>query len=156
VYQRAVPFPVIAYHDEWLALVSLICGKISPLPRTLMKYRQDRNALGGLPVSFRMKVLNWTKNIVDKSNLDIAALEKKYDVLSAFQERYGNSSQEFVRNLPQYLDFLSHRTRNLQERKFPSLQSVGKYCRYYSPFTQALRVFSRDIVETLVGKILRH
>ena len=45
LYDQAIPFSSVAYHDEWLALVALIYGKIIPVNCCLMQYRQENNLM---------------------------------------------------------------------------------------------------------------
>jgi len=57
VFYKALPFPIEAIHDEWLALTAVAEGEIVPIAQPLMKYRQSSdNALGGLPISFIDKI----------------------------------------------------------------------------------------------------
>lgn len=56
VFEEATPFPTEAIHDEWLLLISLLQGKVIPVPEVLMKYRQADNIVGGMPMAIGEKI----------------------------------------------------------------------------------------------------
>lgn len=156
VYKMAAPFPPEAYHDEWLALVALIQGKLFPLPNRLMKYRQDQNALGGLPTPLKTKILNWTVKMSDKCKLDFNVLKRQHVILSTFVDRYSMENSGIVHNISHYNSFLNRRIQALQQKNVHLLCKWKEYYTHISSLKFSIRFYCRDVLEIFLMKILQN
>lgn len=155
VYNRAIPFITEAFHDEWLALVASTLGKIYALPRNLMKYRQDNNALGGLPTPLRLKVSNFIKKLPNKYSLDLKNLKNRHTLMTHFVDRYKSDLNPNTLELEEFTWYLEKRIDALQHLNLKNICSFKKYKKFYPFENRAFLIFSKDILEIVGMKILK-
>jgi len=157
VFELAVPFPEPAYHDEWLGLVALLIGEIIPVNKCLMQYRQDQNALGGLPTkkTFKDKVKKIIFNFSDEYSSDKKIMQRKEMVLSEFLRKYSeDSDSQFLYEIAQYYPFLKARIAFVCGQASLKVIDLSKYFRYTDSPTKALKMFSKDCIEFVYSKFM--
>jgi glycosyltransferase involved in cell wall biosynthesis len=148
VFYKALPFPIEAIHDEWLALTAVAEGEIVPIAQPLMKYRQSSdNALGGLPISFIDKIKSWTTNIKNAVDYHFGELLRRaafYDVYS--KKNYNDS--ELVKKLDflSYDNFLKKRVFCIENRDSYIIMLFPTYLRLYIYKRNAIKMFLRDLL----------
>ncbi len=116
VFERAAPFPIEANHDEWLLLISLLLGKVIPIPQVLMKYRQADNVIGGKPMTIREKLTRWSawRNYIQFLKGDLRRRKTIFDELLSRQLRV--KSPEVRALYGENARFLSYRLQCIQKR----------------------------------------
>ena len=133
VFEKARPFPEEAVHDEWLLLVSLLIGKVVPLPKQLLKYRQANNVIGGLPVTFSEKVKKWGGSLRSALVQHQREIIRRACVLDELMGR-AESCEEvsgFSNLLKRYHSFLKIRYSCITRHNLKVLGAFGNYIMYY-------------------------
>lgn len=110
LFQIAEPFPVEAIHDEWLLLVGLAIGKVIPVDKTLLQYRQAQNVLGGIPLTIKQKFLKWYKAFNKGMDVHAKYLNNRLNVFALLLKRTSEyQSNVFLSQLGEYNNFLARR-----------------------------------------------
>ncbi len=149
VYQKAVPFPLDAFHDEWLALVALTIGEIVPVPQTLMKYRQGNNELGGMPRFSHTIINDLVRKMGKKYNEDINKYQRQLNALSSFIDCYEITNKNYPIDLIDYYDFLKNRIVSITSKKIKQVFLFKQYKKYYYNYKQC---YLKDVFEILFRK----
>lgn len=133
VFEKARPFPEEAVHDEWLLLVSLLIGKVVPLPKQLLKYRQANNVIGGMPVTFLEKVKKWGGSLRSALVQHQSEIIRRACVLDELMGRAESCEavSNFSNLLKHYYSFLKIRYSCITRHNLKVLGALGNYIMYY-------------------------
>ncbi len=116
VFDAAVPFPVDAFHDEWLFLVSLLLGEVVPVPEVLLKYRQADNVMGGIPMTLKERIERW-KNRNGRVEIFMSKMVRRECVFKELVSRNISAQRGDVwEKYKWYAGFLSYRLKGIKER----------------------------------------
>lgn len=148
VYEKAAPF-YGDFHDEWLALVSLTIGEIVPIPKSLMKYRQASNALGGMPVSSTAKTKEVMKNTKERYLSDIKKYHRQLELMNTLMERYQIEEKSYPLDIKGYTHFLRKRIEFLEHRQLSQIFAFNQYRRYLFDYKKS---YFKDIFEIVFRK----
>lgn len=146
LFDAAQPFPSAAFHDEWLALVAAAKGRILPHDDILIKYRQDTNAVGGLPLTVTGKIKKWLGNTREATAKNIGEISRRAELLNEYERRYGDLLDEKNRaTLDNMLRITNERKESLTQKDKSLLLSASRYARAY-PFRTAIHEWLKDII----------
>lgn len=150
LFEYAIPFPEIAVHDEWLALVAIAKGKIHPLNLVLSKYRQsESNAIGAGTISLYTRIKKWTMN---RHNTSSQYLKLSYDhqkVISYFCHKYKNDLTGKKNIFLLYDDFLIRRINWIKNKETFDIVKSFEYAAFGINKLRALRIKIKDILASL-------
>lgn len=120
-------------HDEWLLLVSLLIGKVVPLPKQLLKYRQANNVIGGMPVTFLEKVKKWGGSLRSALVQHQSEIIRRACVLDELMGRAESCEavSNFSNLLKHYYSFLKIRYSCITRHNLKVLGALGNYIMYY-------------------------
>ena len=147
IFEKARPFIQGAYHDEWLAIVALASGDIIPISDTLMKYRQDNNTLGGMPLSISNKIAILIKETSKKYNLDLKEIKRRIRLLENFNIRYLNNNIAYPLDVTNYLVFLKIRCSYLEKLDLKLAFKIVKYLYFYPKLSRDINLYIKDLFE---------
>lgn len=88
--EMASPFPDEAVHDQWLALVAAACGGVVPVQAQLLKYRQESNAIGGLPLGPYARLVKWTRGLPQATSKHVQGLQGHHRLLEIYARLYAD------------------------------------------------------------------
>jgi glycosyltransferase involved in cell wall biosynthesis len=148
LFYEAIPFPIDAVHDEWLALMAVAQGEIIPIVQPLMKYRQSRdNVLGGLPIPFIGKVKNWTTNIKNGVSYHFQKLQDREAVYDAYSKKNRNNT-ELVKKIDFIgcSNFFKRRVLCIENRDLSIIKLLPRYFHIYICKHYAIKMFLRDLL----------
>ncbi|WP_279134150.1 glycosyltransferase family 2 protein [Megasphaera elsdenii] len=144
VFTHAYPFPKEAVHDEWLALVAGLFGKIMPIAQPLMKYRQGHNQIGGEVTSFQQGVKIWHAKAKELIKKHLQQIENRQIVFNTLCQRYGDYIDTMLKkDIAQYLKFLIQRKKYMLGSSF--VINWKNYFIYCVDRRQAVRNILKDI-----------
>lgn len=148
VYQISQPFPQYAIHDQWLALNSLGIGKIYPLPKALLKYRQTgKNEIGCKKQDHGMKkILKWSSSMKALLEVNFKELIYKESIWRELVRRH--NTELFIGNVSnnQYLSFLKIRLQSIVNRSFHKLPFFYTYLCIYGDWHVGGKHFFKDFL----------
>lgn len=148
IYQISQPFPKHAIHDQWLALNSICIGKIYPLPKALLKYRQTgKNEIGCKKQDHGMKkILKWSSSMKALLEVNFKELLYKESIWQELVCRY--NAETFIGNVSnnRYLSFLKIRLQSIINQSFHRLPSFYTYLRIYGYWHVACKHFLKDFL----------
>lgn len=148
----AYPFPANLFHDEWLAIAALTMGKITPLPETLMKYRQwGGNALGiqeGATIAAKIK--RWMMAPVLMLQRHRQNVLQKGQKIVSWTKRYGGPLIVRHPRLMKEAEFFQKRCICLRQRDRKILFLVGQYMHLYPAKTRALKEYVKDVLAVML------
>ena len=137
---KAVPFPNEMIHDNWIAVIAALDGKITYVDDKLIRYRQHSNNQTG--------ILKGIKNKETYYNIKIVELLNRYIML---KKRLKNNE------LKEYIDYciVSLEARRLYFKKpsFKQLIIILKHSKYYKA-SILLEIFSPIIPEFVFEYII--
>lgn len=155
LFKLAFPFPELAIHDEWLFLNGLLNGKVVPVKKSLIKYRQARNAIGGLPDTTLHKIYKWTTKSRQTITTQFRELKRRYYVLKIFrdqvQNRHSSTNDDFKTffvSLKEYVSFTEKRLNSIHDKTFDLILSYPKYCHFYGE--KANKALVKDLLKMMV------
>ncbi len=130
VFEQAAPFPIEAIHDEWLLLISLLLGKVIPIPQVLMKYRQADNIIGGKPRTISEKLTRWSafRNYTQSLMKELKRRKMIFDELLSRELRV--KSPEVWALYSENARFLSWRLQSIRKRKVGLCFHLADYQRF--------------------------
>lgn len=144
VYKQAVPFPVEAFHDEWLLLASLLIGEVIPLPEVLMKYRQADNVLGGLPISIKERMMLW-RNPNRHMHSFFKEIERRRDIFNEIGSRNIKTGRCSILNqYISYAAFLTYRLESIRKRNLKLVLHFSDYQRYFNDTCFGIKAMIKD------------
>lgn len=149
IFERAYPFPEAAVHDEWLALTAAMTGKMIPVPKVLMKYRQGNNQIGALQKPVSEKVKRWIKEYSVKCSLHKADIERRISVISECEKRYRGENPLLECDFAKYLTFMDRRTRFINGKTWVIKRS--DYFRFNRSIGRALDEMGKDFLAKVEG-----
>lgn len=112
LYQIAKPFPEDAYHDEWLLLVALCSGKVLPVNKALLKYRQAQNIVGGMPVVKIKKIKKWVSSLHKAIQSHYEYIVKRDILFSELVKHFNDDLPKqlfYYKQVIEFNRFLEHR-----------------------------------------------
>lgn len=115
LFYKATPFPMNVIHDEWLLLVGLCEGKVFPVNKALLKYRQARNVIGGKPLTWIGKVYKWVGCIHNAVVSHITYLKSREYTFRYLTKKYAsvNLASDFYDAACDFYEFLLKRLRGI-------------------------------------------
>lgn len=144
LFERAIPFSHEAVHDEWLALIAAITGKIVPVNKTLLKYRQTGNNARGASVSEQMpKSLRWMISLKYKLTEHMNYLVHKKNIWEEISTRYPRNKLNGSSVLDYYL-FLSKRYNCIKNKKWLNLPRISFYQSIYGSKKLGIKQYIKD------------
>lgn len=121
------PFPEEAIHDEWLGINATFLGKIIPIHKQLLKYRQTgHNQIGGKHYGMTAKLVSWVDNYKQKANVYRKYLHHQEILWKIFAERYPDGRLGPIKS-GDFYNFLCLRIDAISRHRFSDLPSVHKY-----------------------------
>lgn len=148
LFYKALPFPIEAIHDEWLALMAVAEGEIIPIAQPLMKYRQSNdNVIGGMPLSWLAKIKKFTVNIEKATEGHFQELWRRKAVSATYREKIYNFSVIVGK-----LDFISgdkfleKRVNCIKNRDSSILKLFPLYFRIYISKRYAMKTILKDLL----------
>lgn len=139
---KAIPFLNELVHDQWIAIIAALNGKIECLDKRLVRYRQHSNNQTGI-----------LKGIYDKKTY--------YDIkIVKLLERYENLKKRlyYENELNRYIDYciisLNARKKYFIQPSFKELKVMLKYSDYYK-VSILLEIFTPIIPEFIFRVILK-
>jgi glycosyltransferase involved in cell wall biosynthesis len=145
VFTRAVPFPEEAVHDEWLLLTGITMGSVIPIKRTLMKYRQGHNVLGGTPEKIIHKLKKWTVKCQSTIMRHYDELLRRAAIFKEYEKRC-----RINKNMPTALDchefnqFLQYRQHCIITRNVSILQAFFQYKHFFNQWSFSMKEIIKD------------
>ncbi|WP_298014024.1 glycosyltransferase family 2 protein [uncultured Megasphaera sp.] len=112
LYQQAIPFSEWGVHDEWLLLIGLCTGKVIPVKKTLLQYRQAQNAIGGIPMTMTEKISKWGLSIREAIQEHAIYLKKRAALYGDLVTHFDNiepKNFDFYNSISLFEDFLQKR-----------------------------------------------
>ena len=138
------PFPEDAIHDEWLGINAAFLGKIVPIHRQLLKYRQTgNNQIGAKQDGLKEKIGSWIKDFSQKAQKHNSYLQHQERLWKIFAERYPDGYLG-VTNAQEYYKFLLHRIEAISEHRFGPLPSLHEYKHMLNDSMEAKRQYVKD------------
>jgi glycosyltransferase involved in cell wall biosynthesis len=141
------PFPNELFHDEWLGINAALKGKIIPIPKVLLKYRQTgHNALGGIcRKNLYIRIKNWihsARSILEANKANLIRLKKVWQYAS---EKY-NGDSDLIGNITvkSFYDFLYKREQGVTTYDFSMLPSFSAYIHFYKNTQKAKKLYVKD------------
>jgi len=147
LFHKALPFPIVAIHDEWLALVAVAEGEIIPITQQLMQYRQGNNVLGGLPTDFVAKMEKWTINIKKVLDIHLQELVRREAVYAAYsKKKYDDKG--FVKRFDfiSCSKFLENRVHCIKTGDLSIIRLFPTYIGMHICTTHAIKIFFKDLL----------
>ena len=144
VFCSAVPFPEYAIHDEWVLLVSLLMGRVIPISKILMKYRQADNAIGGKPVTIKDKILHYW-NFASHKNTILNDMKRRKSVFGEILDR--NIEVNYPDVLKQYeknYRFLQYRLSCIEHKDLRLISPFANYRRCSHDKWTAVKTVIKD------------
>ena len=142
----ASPLPPNVYHDEWLALTAIVNGGIFPIPRQLLKYRQENNTIGGLPLSPLQKAAKWTRARKQAAINHRKSLHHLDTVLNRFKSAsFSKLDHKHAIALKKILQLTEHRTTFIQNPHRIAMFRPSLYFQTLDP-TYAAKELIKDIL----------
>lgn len=142
VAQKAIPFEEILIHDQWIAIIAALNGKIEFVDKQLIRYRQHSNNQTG--------ILKGIQNKRTYYDIKIVELLKRYEDL---KKRLSNDGE--------IVDYIDYCIRSLKTRKEyfynPSIKKLMlmiKYSNYYK-LSILLEIFTPIIPEFIFEYIIK-
>jgi len=147
LFHKAIPFPIVAIHDEWLALVAVGEGEIIPIAQQLMQYRQGNNVLGGRPTAFVAKIKKWTINIKKVLNIYLQELVRREAVYNTYsQKKHANKGLAKRFDFISCSKFLENRVQYINNGDLSIIKLFPTYVGMHISITQAIKVFLKDLL----------
>lgn len=133
LFSKACPFPSNVIHDEWLLLIGLCEGKVIPVNKALLKYRQACNVIGGKPLTKLEKICKWSGNINKAIIGHITYLKYREYVFGCLKQKYisSNTNSEFYTASCEFYTFLLKRVQLIGS--FFSWPALKEYEIWYFP-----------------------
>ena len=142
VAQKAIPFEVTLIHDQWIAIIAALEGKIEFINKPLVRYRQHSNNQTGI-----------LKGIYNKEtyyNIKIVELLQRYESV--------RSRLYYDKEIEKYIEYciksLTIRKRYFKKPTLKDLKGMLKYNDYYK-LSILLEMFSPIIPEFIFKKIIQ-
>lgn len=142
IAQKAVPFEKTLIHDQWIAIVAALEGKIEFINKHLVRYRQHSNNQTGI-----------LKGIYNKEtyyNIKIVELLQRYESV--------RSRLYYDKEIGKYIEYciksLTIRKRYFKKPTLKDLKELLKYSDYYR-LSILLEIFSSIIPEFIFKKIIQ-
>lgn len=159
VFEKALPFPKDAIHDEWIALVAVTMGELVPIPEMLMLYRQGNNQIGALEQNLLPKVIKWIKDFrgsfVFALQRDFNYIVKRINIFNILVNRYPKNNEFPAFD---YLVFFQKRNSAIRNKSIIKILSLFpkdyiKYCSWTEKLTVRLikDYFIKDILCIICG-----
>lgn len=145
----AVPFPLEAYHDEWLALIALMTGDIVAVPLQLLLYRQSgNNAVGANSETACGKIKKWIAHVHDLSLEHYDAITRREKLLCEYENRF---LKKLNQNSPyyEYYKFLVTRKDHLGQGDWKILLRLLNYISVSDNIMIALKIWVKDLLYLL-------
>jgi len=147
LFHKAIPFPIVAIHDEWLALVAVGEGEIIPIAQQLMQYRQGNNVLGARPTAFVAKIKKWTINIKKVLNIYLQELVRREAVYNTYsKKKYANKGLAKRFDFIGCSKFLENRVQCINNGDLSIIKLFPTYVGMHISITQAIKVFFKDLL----------
>lgn len=147
VFNKAKNFPHEAIHDEWLLLISMCMGKVIPLSCVLMKYRQDNNAIGGLPVSALQKINKWINNFKHANEENYLELKRRKSVMDALVVRVHAKRLNINSfNIASYDMFLKYRLEAIETHNWKLIFMISEYKAFYR---ESIKILLKDYLKMM-------
>lgn len=150
IFFDATPFPIEAYHDEWLALISLLQGQIVAVPQQLLLYRQSgNNAVGAQSETFCKKIKKWLTHVHKLSLEHFNEMVRREKIGHEYEMRslrITNRQSEFS----DYYQFLKQRIYYLEKKNWGVLLKFLDYISVSANLTLALKIWIKDLLYLLI------
>ena len=138
---KSIPFPEKIIHDNWIAVVSALNGKIEFLDKTLVRYRQHSNNQTGILKGISDKQTYYQKKIVE--------LLDRYLML---KDRLKNCYE-----VKEYIDYciisLNARKKYFKKPSIAQLKTIINHSKYYK-LSILLEIFNPIIPEFIFKFII--
>lgn len=147
VCESAIPFYPQAIHDEWIALNSLLHGRIYAVPMKLNKYRQSgSNALGAVSISD--KVIKWLSNINHSLDNYFRESLRRYQVLKMFRKKKAVYEGQYInyKIFDNYLSFFKRKIVYLNEKNIKLIFMIPDYMLNAPTVWWGIRMYCEDLL----------
>lgn len=143
LFKLAEPFPVEAIHDEWLLLIGLSSGTVAAVAKPLLNYRQENNAVGGMPFTAKQKILKWHNSIRERIATHRKYLNNRQRVFELLIDRNKRncSNNLFSIRAIEFNDFLIRRQKSAKHLCKP--MNINKFISWYV-LSEALKQWIKD------------
>lgn len=142
VAKKAVPFEKTLIHDQWIAIIAALEGKIEFINKSLVRYRQHSNNQTGI-----------LKGIYNKETyykIKIVELLERYEIL--------NDRLNYNKEINSYIDYciksLRVRKKYFENPTLKDLKNILKYSDYYKT-SILLEIFTPIIPEFIFKRIIQ-
>lgn len=149
ILTNAIPFPIDAYHDEWLALIALMTGDIVAVSQQLLLYRQsENNAVGANSETACGKLKKWLTHIHDLSLEHYNTIIRREKVLCEYERRFlkRNNNNSLFFN---YYKFLIVREKLLRKSDWKIIFKLFTYISVSDSMIIALKNWVKDFIYLL-------
>ena len=138
---KSIPFPNKIIHDNWIAVIAALNGKIEALDKRLVRYRQHNNNQTGILKGINDKQTYYQKKIVEILDRDLILKDRLKDYYE----------------VKEYIDYciilLSARKEYFKKPSIAQLKIIIKHSRYYR-LSILLEIFSHIIPEFIFRFII--
>ena len=141
IAMKSIPFPNKIIHDNWIAVIAALNGKIEALDKRLVRYRQHNNNQTGILKGINDKQTYYQKKIVEILDRDLILKDRLKDYYE----------------VKEYIDYciilLSARKEYFKKPSIAQLKIIIKHSRYYR-LSILLEIFSPIIPEFIFRFII--
>lgn len=146
LFDVATPFPMVAIHDEWLALIARTMGEIIAVPEILLKYRQsDSNAIGVIELTTLRRIKKYTL-IIHRSLLihynELIRREKVFQEYTIKVKKLGVQTNSFM----EYDALLKKQIRLIDTKNIRILFSLPSYIYAGIGVQNALKLYIKNVM----------
>lgn len=146
------PFPNSAIHDEWLALNAIKYGKLLPLNKCLLKYRQTgNNEIGALEGTAKIKIKKWMFSLRYALNKCIEELERRRKIWKTLSDKYGDTLVIGKITTKKIYEFSEIRLCRIKNKDLIHSLDFWSYLKIYGDPSFAIKNFLKDIMLIVLG-----
>jgi glycosyltransferase involved in cell wall biosynthesis len=151
VFEKAMPFPPGAVHDEWLLLISITLGKVIPINNKLMQYRQGHNVLGGLPEQNIDKLRKWMLKYKNALYQHYNEIRRKLEIFHEYEQRYEVTVTLFGNcGIHEYNQFLRYRLQCITDRDLSIIKELFQYKKFFIQWSFSIKTLIKDYLAMTV------
>lgn len=145
IAQKAVPFEKTLIHDQWIAIIAALEGKIEFINKSLVRYRQHSNNQTGI-----------LSNIYDKQSYYMKRVEDIYERFKAYKVRIGNNEEVKV-CLDEHILWLEARKRYSKRISIKDLKIMIQYIDFHkiSILIESVLPFIPDFIFKYIIKLTK-
>lgn len=139
IAKQAIPFEKTLIHDQWIAIVAALEGKIEFIDKSLVRYRQHTNNQTGI-----------LSGIYDKKSYYMKRIDDIYARFKAYEVRIGNN-EEIKVCLDEHILWLEARKRYSKSVSIKDLKIMMKYI-----FFQKISIFIESVLPFIPDFIFKY